>query len=171
MKLWKSINWQTESRYQIYTQYPQSTRADSGCVCDMFHLLQVQHTDVRLQQTLLQNTDVLIMNNVFEFFMEPSEQAWWENTKCTSKLRKVCMRQQRLMFSGWWHDRLQCFRVSWDRCGWTVANMVLRDLCSVLSTDERVGRWPAQLYCCCRCEGSLVPEYDCDQCKVRWLLR
>ncbi|XP_037618936.1 uncharacterized protein zgc:109986 isoform X1 [Sebastes umbrosus] len=40
--------------------------------------IQVLHTDVRLQNVLLQNTDVLIMNNVFEFFMEPSEQvrAW-----------------------------------------------------------------------------------------------
>ncbi|XP_003962864.3 uncharacterized protein [Takifugu rubripes] len=40
--------------------------------------IKVLHTDVRLQETLLQNSDVLIMNNVFEFFMEPSEQvsAW-----------------------------------------------------------------------------------------------
>ncbi|KAG8013019.1 hypothetical protein GBF38_021197 [Nibea albiflora] len=39
---------------------------------------QVLHTDVCLQNILLQNADVLIMNNVFEFFMEPSEQvrAW-----------------------------------------------------------------------------------------------
>ncbi|XP_070776935.1 uncharacterized protein [Enoplosus armatus] len=38
----------------------------------------VLHTDVCLQDILLQNTDILIMNNVFEFFMEPSEQvrAW-----------------------------------------------------------------------------------------------
>ncbi|XP_034418970.1 uncharacterized protein zgc:109986 isoform X6 [Cyclopterus lumpus] len=40
--------------------------------------IQVLHTDVLLQNVLLQNADVLIMNNVFEFFMEPSEQvrAW-----------------------------------------------------------------------------------------------
>ncbi|XP_038583980.1 uncharacterized protein zgc:109986 isoform X2 [Micropterus salmoides] len=40
--------------------------------------IKVLHTDVCLQNVLLQNTDVLIMNNVFEFFMEPSEQvrAW-----------------------------------------------------------------------------------------------
>ncbi|XP_076604020.1 uncharacterized protein LOC143331228 [Chaetodon auriga] len=40
--------------------------------------IKVLHTDVCLQDVLLQNTDVLIMNNVFEFFMEPSEQvrAW-----------------------------------------------------------------------------------------------
>lgn len=37
-------------------------------------LLQVLHTDVCQQNILLQNTDVLIMNNVFEFFMEPNEQ-------------------------------------------------------------------------------------------------
>uniref|UniRef100_A0A3Q3X749 Uncharacterized protein n=1 Tax=Mola mola TaxID=94237 RepID=A0A3Q3X749_MOLML len=40
--------------------------------------IKVLHTDVCLQNVLLQNTDVLIMNNVFEFFMEPREQvrAW-----------------------------------------------------------------------------------------------
>ncbi|KAM3595583.1 uncharacterized protein V6R79_025644 [Siganus canaliculatus] len=40
--------------------------------------IQVLHTDVCLQNELLQNADVLIMNNVFEFFMEPVEQvrAW-----------------------------------------------------------------------------------------------
>ncbi|KAL6106103.1 uncharacterized protein ACO6RY_07475 [Pungitius sinensis] len=40
--------------------------------------IQVLHTDVLLQNVLLQNADVLILNNVFEFFMEPSEQvrAW-----------------------------------------------------------------------------------------------
>ncbi|XP_070698822.1 uncharacterized protein [Pempheris klunzingeri] len=40
--------------------------------------IQVLHTDVCLQDVLLQNADVLIMNNVFEFFMEPREQvrAW-----------------------------------------------------------------------------------------------
>ncbi|XP_070776934.1 uncharacterized protein [Enoplosus armatus] len=40
--------------------------------------IKVLHTDVCLQDILLQNTDILIMNNVFEFFMEPSEQvrAW-----------------------------------------------------------------------------------------------
>ncbi|XP_068593330.1 uncharacterized protein zgc:109986 isoform X1 [Cebidichthys violaceus] len=40
--------------------------------------IQVLHTDVLLQNVLLQKADVLIMNNVFEFFMEPSEQvrAW-----------------------------------------------------------------------------------------------
>ncbi|XP_034418973.1 uncharacterized protein zgc:109986 isoform X8 [Cyclopterus lumpus] len=37
--------------------------------------IQVLHTDVLLQNVLLQNADVLIMNNVFEFFMEPSEQS------------------------------------------------------------------------------------------------
>ncbi|CAF89627.1 unnamed protein product [Tetraodon nigroviridis] len=37
--------------------------------------IKVLHTDVCLQQALLHNTDVLIMNNVFEFFMEPAEQA------------------------------------------------------------------------------------------------
>ncbi|XP_068195371.1 uncharacterized protein zgc:109986 [Antennarius striatus] len=40
--------------------------------------IQVFHTDVCLQKVLLQNADVLVMNNVFEFFMEPCEQirAW-----------------------------------------------------------------------------------------------
>ncbi|KAF6724137.1 hypothetical protein FQA47_003587 [Oryzias melastigma] len=40
--------------------------------------VQVLHTDVCTQDVLLQNADVLIMNNVFEYFMEPSEQvrAW-----------------------------------------------------------------------------------------------
>ncbi|XP_004082184.1 uncharacterized protein LOC101160205 [Oryzias latipes] len=40
--------------------------------------VQVLHADVCTQDVLLQNADVLIMNNVFEFFMEPSEQvrAW-----------------------------------------------------------------------------------------------
>uniref|UniRef100_A0AAQ4RY99 Zgc:109986 n=1 Tax=Gasterosteus aculeatus aculeatus TaxID=481459 RepID=A0AAQ4RY99_GASAC len=40
--------------------------------------IQVLHTDVLLQNVLLQKADVLILNNVFEFFMEPSEQvrAW-----------------------------------------------------------------------------------------------
>lgn len=43
-------------------------------MCDDCDGLQVLHTDVCLQNILLQNADVLIMNNVFEFFMEPSEQ-------------------------------------------------------------------------------------------------
>ncbi|XP_022053566.1 uncharacterized protein zgc:109986 isoform X1 [Acanthochromis polyacanthus] len=40
--------------------------------------VQVIHADVCTQEVLLQNTDVLVMNNVFEYFMEPSEQirAW-----------------------------------------------------------------------------------------------
>ncbi|XP_028996009.1 uncharacterized protein zgc:109986 isoform X2 [Betta splendens] len=40
--------------------------------------VQVLHCDVCTQDVLLQNADILIMNNVFEFFMEPSEQvrAW-----------------------------------------------------------------------------------------------
>ncbi|XP_059209313.1 uncharacterized protein zgc:109986 isoform X2 [Centropristis striata] len=40
--------------------------------------IQVIHSDVCQQNVLLQNADVLIMNNVFEFFMEPSQQvtAW-----------------------------------------------------------------------------------------------
>ncbi|XP_050923936.1 uncharacterized protein zgc:109986 [Lates calcarifer] len=40
--------------------------------------VQVLHADVCTQDALLQNTDVLVMNNVFEFFMEPREQvrAW-----------------------------------------------------------------------------------------------
>ncbi|CAN9501921.1 unnamed protein product [Ophioblennius macclurei] len=39
---------------------------------------QVIHGDVRTQDALLQTADVLVMNNVFEYFMEPSEQirAW-----------------------------------------------------------------------------------------------
>ncbi|KAM8914108.1 uncharacterized protein AB9W97_007888 isoform 1-T2 [Spinachia spinachia] len=41
---------------------------------EMTDRVQVLHTDVLLQKVLLQNTDVLILNNVFEFFMEPSEQ-------------------------------------------------------------------------------------------------
>ncbi|CAB1416290.1 unnamed protein product [Pleuronectes platessa] len=38
----------------------------------------VHQADVCTQDVLLQNTDVLVMNNVFEYFMEPSEQikAW-----------------------------------------------------------------------------------------------
>ncbi|KAI2654162.1 hypothetical protein H4Q32_010801 [Labeo rohita] len=40
--------------------------------------IQVVHADIRSQAALVQNSDVLIMNNVFEYFMEPSEQmqAW-----------------------------------------------------------------------------------------------
>uniref|UniRef100_A0A672SB63 Zgc:109986 n=1 Tax=Sinocyclocheilus grahami TaxID=75366 RepID=A0A672SB63_SINGR len=40
--------------------------------------IQVIHADIRSQSALVQNTDVLIMNNVFEYFMEPSDQmqAW-----------------------------------------------------------------------------------------------
>ncbi|XP_048046926.1 uncharacterized protein zgc:109986 [Megalobrama amblycephala] len=40
--------------------------------------IQVIHADICSQAALVQNTDVLIMNNVFEFFMEPSDQmqAW-----------------------------------------------------------------------------------------------
>uniref|UniRef100_UPI0037E94A50 uncharacterized protein n=1 Tax=Semicossyphus pulcher TaxID=241346 RepID=UPI0037E94A50 len=40
--------------------------------------IQVLHSDVCLQNVLLQNADVLVMNNVFEFFMEPTQQvrAW-----------------------------------------------------------------------------------------------
>ncbi|XP_033844445.1 uncharacterized protein zgc:109986 [Periophthalmus magnuspinnatus] len=36
--------------------------------------IQVLHADFCSQETLIQNTDVLIMNNVFEFFLEPHEQ-------------------------------------------------------------------------------------------------
>lgn len=35
---------------------------------------QVLHADVLDQNLLLQNADVLVMNNVFEFFLEPEEQ-------------------------------------------------------------------------------------------------
>ncbi|XP_057200169.1 uncharacterized protein zgc:109986 isoform X4 [Triplophysa rosa] len=40
--------------------------------------IQVIHADIRSQAALVQNADVLIMNNVFEYFMEPSDQmqAW-----------------------------------------------------------------------------------------------
>ncbi|XP_056624194.1 uncharacterized protein zgc:109986 isoform X2 [Triplophysa dalaica] len=40
--------------------------------------IQVIHADIRSQDALVQNADVLIMNNVFEYFMEPSDQmqAW-----------------------------------------------------------------------------------------------
>ncbi|KAM9842643.1 uncharacterized protein ACBR49_014036 isoform 2-T2 [Aulostomus maculatus] len=40
--------------------------------------VQVLHADVCTQDVLLQNADVLVMNNVFEYFMEPAEQvrAW-----------------------------------------------------------------------------------------------
>ncbi|XP_014892068.1 uncharacterized protein LOC106949993 [Poecilia latipinna] len=40
--------------------------------------VQVLHADVCTQEVLLQSADVLIMNNVFEYFMEPTEQigAW-----------------------------------------------------------------------------------------------
>uniref|UniRef100_A0A8D3AML1 Zgc:109986 n=1 Tax=Scophthalmus maximus TaxID=52904 RepID=A0A8D3AML1_SCOMX len=40
--------------------------------------VQVLQADVRTQDILLQNADVLVMNNVFEYFMEPNEQvkAW-----------------------------------------------------------------------------------------------
>ncbi|KAF0043778.1 hypothetical protein F2P81_002936 [Scophthalmus maximus] len=36
--------------------------------------VQVLQADVRTQDILLQNADVLVMNNVFEYFMEPNEQ-------------------------------------------------------------------------------------------------
>nr|XP_057946434.1 uncharacterized protein LOC131140224 [Doryrhamphus excisus] len=40
--------------------------------------VQVVHADVCTQSALLQSADVLVMNNVFEYFMEPSQQvrAW-----------------------------------------------------------------------------------------------
>ncbi|XP_078134189.1 uncharacterized protein LOC144535532 isoform X1 [Sander vitreus] len=40
--------------------------------------IQVIHSDVCVQNVLLQNADVLVMNNVFEFFLETSQQvrAW-----------------------------------------------------------------------------------------------
>ncbi|XP_030642174.1 uncharacterized protein LOC115822457 [Chanos chanos] len=40
--------------------------------------IQVIHADICSQANLLQNADVLIMNNVFEYFLEPSDQmkAW-----------------------------------------------------------------------------------------------
>ncbi|XP_061531846.1 uncharacterized protein zgc:109986 [Phycodurus eques] len=40
--------------------------------------VEVVHADVCTQDALLQNADVLVMNNVFEYFMEPDEQvrAW-----------------------------------------------------------------------------------------------
>uniref|UniRef100_A0A8C2KYY1 Zgc:109986 n=1 Tax=Cyprinus carpio TaxID=7962 RepID=A0A8C2KYY1_CYPCA len=40
--------------------------------------IQVIHADIHSQAALVKNTDVLIMNNVFEYFMEPSDQmqAW-----------------------------------------------------------------------------------------------
>lgn len=40
--------------------------------------IQVIHADIQSQAALVQNADVLIMNNVFEYFMEPSDQmqAW-----------------------------------------------------------------------------------------------
>ncbi|XP_061676492.1 uncharacterized protein zgc:109986 [Syngnathoides biaculeatus] len=40
--------------------------------------VEVVHADVRTQAVLLQTADVLVMNNVFEYFMEPGEQvrAW-----------------------------------------------------------------------------------------------
>lgn len=60
-------------------------------VCDQFHFLQVLHTDVCLQQALLHSTDVLIMNNVFEFFMEPPEQARWANTLKTPQSPEKCV--------------------------------------------------------------------------------
>uniref|UniRef100_A0A3Q3BM65 Zgc:109986 n=1 Tax=Kryptolebias marmoratus TaxID=37003 RepID=A0A3Q3BM65_KRYMA len=40
--------------------------------------VQVLHADVCTQEVLLNSTDVLIMNNVFEYFMESSEQVWVE---------------------------------------------------------------------------------------------
>ncbi|KAF3845624.1 hypothetical protein F7725_008787 [Dissostichus mawsoni] len=36
--------------------------------------IQVLHSDVRLQNVLLQNADVLVLNNVFEYFLPPEEQ-------------------------------------------------------------------------------------------------
>ncbi|XP_034051194.1 uncharacterized protein zgc:109986 [Thalassophryne amazonica] len=44
----------------------------------LYDRVQVLHADVCTQAVLLQNTDVLVMNNVFEYFLEPSEQikAW-----------------------------------------------------------------------------------------------
>ncbi|KAM6912293.1 uncharacterized protein FYW49_010813 [Xenentodon cancila] len=40
--------------------------------------VQVLHTDVCMQDALVRSADVLVMNNVFEYFLEPSEQirAW-----------------------------------------------------------------------------------------------
>nr|XP_020442033.1 uncharacterized protein LOC109951720 isoform X1 [Monopterus albus] len=50
-------------------------------VLDRYRLkdrVQVLHADVCTQDALLHSTDILVMNNVFEYFMEPSEQvrAW-----------------------------------------------------------------------------------------------
>lgn len=36
--------------------------------------LQVLQADVCTQDILLQNADVVVMNNVFEYFMEPEQQ-------------------------------------------------------------------------------------------------
>ncbi|KAJ8290519.1 hypothetical protein GJAV_G00013950 [Gymnothorax javanicus] len=40
--------------------------------------VQIVHADICSQTSLLQNADVIVMNNVFEYFLEPSEQirAW-----------------------------------------------------------------------------------------------
>lgn len=42
--------------------------------CETF-LLQVVHADVRTQASLLQEADVVVMNNVFEYFLDRQEQA------------------------------------------------------------------------------------------------
>lgn len=47
--------------------------AECVFICGVF-LLQVIHADVCTQEALLRNADVVVMNNVFEYFMEPGEQ-------------------------------------------------------------------------------------------------
>ncbi|KAG7238085.1 hypothetical protein INR49_031439 [Caranx melampygus] len=76
--------------------------------------VQVLHADVCTQDVLLQNADVLVMNNVFEFFMEPSEQirAWrfiMQNFRKTGSLlvtvpslqESLDTLQQEALQSGW----------------------------------------------------------------------
>lgn len=42
--------------------------------CEIF-LLQVVHADICTEASLLQKADVVVMNNVFEYFLDRQEQA------------------------------------------------------------------------------------------------
>lgn len=69
--------YQLADRVKVHTQ-PHTVRCvvcpPGDAVSRVCFLQQVLHSDVLQQNLLLQNADVLIMNNVFEFFIEPKEQ-------------------------------------------------------------------------------------------------
>uniref|UniRef100_A0A3Q4I1E9 Zgc:109986 n=1 Tax=Neolamprologus brichardi TaxID=32507 RepID=A0A3Q4I1E9_NEOBR len=61
--------------------------------------VQVLQADVCTQDILLQNTDVVVMNNVFEYFLEPDLRPSWLHVseactkKCHNLVKEVCLTQ------------------------------------------------------------------------------